>query len=192
MIGGWSTGGARLELPLMIAKSSAQNVLPGLFSSPARRTRLAQLSTREAIRFGAEVLMRALNALAFDPSTGRVDRSLADDVRFRVAVSVALPLSLSGATARREVLMGLAGRTVRLARERGIAGPTGRAVEAARLLCIAVLEPGGATEAYVERSLELAVEAEVLAGCLHGQDAGLVRAAAEARALTAAQPGTLH
>ena len=176
----------------MIAKSSAQAALPGLFSSPARRTRMAQLSTREAIRFGAEVLMRALNALAFNPSTGRVDRSLADDVRFRLAVSVALPLSLSGTTVRREVLMGLAGRTVRLAREKGIAGPTGRAVEAARLLCIAVLEPGGAVDAYVERSLELAVEAEVLAGCLHGQDAELVRAAAEARALTAAQPGTLH
>ncbi len=88
--------------------------------------------------------------------------------------------------------MGLAGPTVRLAREKGIAGPTGRAVEAARLLCNAVLEPGGAVEAYVERSLELAVEAEVLAGCLHGKDAGLVREAAEARALAAAQPGTLH
>ena len=47
-------------------------------------------------------------------------------------------------------------------------------------------------ESYVERVLELAVEAEVLAGCLHGQDAGLVRAEAEGRALAAAQPKTLH
>ncbi len=169
-----------------------QAVLPGLFSSRARRAHLAEMTSREAVRFGAEVLMRALNAIGYDASHSRIDEALTKDVRFRVALSVALPLSFKGETNRREVLMGLAGRAVRVSRELGVTGPVGRAVEAARLLCIAVLEPGGGVEGYVERVLELAVEAEVLAGCLHGQDAGLVRAEAEGRALAAAQPKTLH
>ena len=174
--------------------SSFQNqaVLPGLFSARARRSHLNDLSSQDAVRFGAEVLMKALNAIGYDRSTCQIDERLTKDVRFRLALSVALPLSLSGSTSRREVLMGLAGRVVRVAREAGVTGPVGRAVEAARLLCIAVLEPGGGVESYIERVLELAVEAEVLAGCLHGQDAGLVRAEAEGRALAAAQPKTLH
>ena len=176
----------------MTGSPQKQAILPGLFSSRARRAHLAEMSSREAVRFGAEVLMQALNAIGYDASRRQIDESLTRDVRFRVALSVALPLSLSGATNRREVLMGLAGRVVRVAREAGVTGPVGRAVEAARYLCIAVLEPDGGVERYVERVLELAVEAEVLAGRLHGQDAGLVRAEAEGRALAAAQPKTLH
>ena len=165
-----------------------QTVLPGLFFSSARRAHRGRLSDETAVRFGAEVLMRALNALAWDPRSGQVDQALARDPRFRNAVAVAVPLSISGRMTRRETVMAIAGRTVRLAREKGVTGPNGRAIEAARLLCIAALEPGGAVAGYVERAVELALEAEVLAGRLHGQDAGAVRAAAVARALSAAQP----
>ena len=166
----------------------AQLVLPDQFNRGARRAHIAGLDRTAAVKFGAEVLMRGLNALAFDPFTTKVDPSIGSDPRFRSAVSVAVPLSLSGAPARRETLMDIAGRTVRLARERGLSGPAGRALEAAKLLCMAALDHDVEHQPYVERAVELTMEAEALAACVHGQDPAPVRAAAEVRALGVAQP----
>ena len=101
---------------------------------------------------------------------------------------MAVPLSLTGAPTRRRTLMDLAGRVARLARERGVSGPVGRALEAARLLSIAALDQDAAVSTYVDRVVDLATEAEVLAACVHGQDASLARATAEMRALAIAQP----
>ena len=118
--------GARQEKTVMTPSiASAQLVLPQQFNRAARRAHIKGLDRSAAVRFGAEVLMRALNALAFDPATRKVDTSISSDPRFRSAVSVAVPLSLSGVPARRESLMDIAGRSRSPSRGEppGLAGP---------------------------------------------------------------------
>ena len=133
--------------------------------------------------------MRALNAIAIDPATRIPDVRITADRRFSLALGVAVPLSLQGRPSRPARLLEVDRRLLLASREQVSAGPAGRALEAARLIAAAAGAPCGAEAALLaRRSIDLAIDAEVLAAC--GQDRSLVdaRARAEQRALDICTP----
>ena len=162
--------------------------LPHLFGPVARRARFASLAPCEAIRLASEILVRALNAIAIDPASRVTDRRVTDDRRFSLALTVAVPLSLQGRPAQPERFRSVERRVVSMARERGVTGPAGRSLEAARLIACAVTSPAAEVADYVGRAVDAAIDAEVLAASLQGRDLTAARATAERRALDIFNP----
>jgi len=157
--------------------------LPFMLSAPARAQKLQDMSKPAQIRVGAEVLMRTLNAIAAGDDAGGVSRYITSDARFRTALSLAIPLSLSGCTKRRQPFIAIATKAARLAKEAGVTGAAGAALEASRRLAHAVLDTAEDVADYVEQAIALSVDAEILAGAVRGQNPRQTRAQAEARIL---------
>ena len=157
--------------------------LPNLFAAPARSARFSSLPPLDAVRLASEILLRALNAIAIDPATRVPDSRVTEDRRFSLALTVAVPLSMKGRPARPERFSEVERRVTRTARKRGVTGPAGWALEAARLITCAVAAAPGETAHFASRAVEAAIEAEVLAASLQGRDLAEARAVAERRAL---------
>lgn len=161
--------------------------LPNLFAEPARRARFSLLAPSQAVKVASEVLVRTLNVIAIDPATRVPDSRVTEDKRFSLALTVAVPLSLQGRPARPERFCEVQRRVRRIASERGVSGPAGRALEAARLITCAVADPEQAGS-LASRAVEVAIEAEVLAASSQRRDLTEARATAERRALDICNP----
>ena len=165
-----------------------QRPLPQLFPPAARRAHLSGLTGPEAVRVSSEALMRTLNAIAFDPRSRTEDTRVTKDRRFSVALTVAVPLSLSGRPARPERLSEVARRVDSLIRDMGVLGPCGRALRSAQLLVRAASSASDLAVGLATRALDCAVEAEVLAAVLQDGDIGEARQRRSSGSSTSATP----
>jgi hypothetical protein len=175
-------------------QSAAQLALPHLFEPDACATHLNRVSRVEAVRFVGEVLERILCTIAYDPTAGRAAYEVAEDPRWKLAVSIANPLSLWGDLRFPKIFAERTARMEQVIREHGLTGPAGLALAAARQLAHAALYTEHVPRSALVEAIGLAIQSEVLHGVAHGADPAQVQAAAQARLLTMAnrKPATLH
>lgn len=175
-------------------QSAAQLALPHLFEQDACATHLNRLSRSDAVRFVGEVLVRVLSLIGDDPTTKRTATDVVEDPRWKLAVSIANPLSLVGSIRFPKMFAERTARMDRVIRERGLDGPAGLALAAAQHLAHAAIYAEQVPRSALVEAVDLAIQSEVLHAVAHGADPAQVQAAAQARLLTLAnrQPITIH
>lgn len=171
------------------AVAANQLALPNLFEQEACAAHINRLERTHAVRFVGEVLVEVLCKIAQDPATG-----LAEDPRWKMAVSIANPLSLWGEVRFPKMLAERAARLDRVVRERGLRGPAGLALAAAQNLVRAALYTEHVPRSALVEALALAVRSQVLHAIGLGHDPGQAEAEAQSRLLTMANriPATVH
>lgn len=174
-------------------QSAAQLALPHLFEQDACATHLNRLSRSDAVRFVGEVLVKILNTIAYDPAK-RVSNDVAEDPRWKLAVSIANPLSLWGDIRFPKMFAERTARLDRVIRERGLLGPAGLALAAAQHLAHAAIYTEQVPRSVLVEAVDLAIQSEVLHAVAYGADPSEVQAAAQARLLALAnrKPITIH
>lgn len=174
--------------------AAAQLALPHLFEQDACAVHLNRVSRAEAVRFVGEVLVRVLCTIGDDPTTRRTATEVVEDPRWKLAVSIANPLSLYGEIRFPKMFAERTARMDRVIRERGLRGPVGLALAAAQQLAHAAIYTELVPRSALVEAIDLAIQSEVLHAVGHGGDAAQVQAAAQARLLTLANrpPITIH
>jgi len=171
-----------------LAVLSPQSLLPGLFHTDERRNRLSALDPSSGVMLAAKALCRTLDTVAADARHDPTDQASARDHRYRLAMSIALPLSLGGPVRRQESFRMLAAMATKVAREKGLTGPAGLALHAAKLLTEAVLGAECDAKERLHQAIDAAIDAAVAHGALHDRDLRQVRAQAESLASQMTRP----
>lgn len=162
---------------------AAQLPLPNLFSMPACSEHLASLDRPHAVQFAGEVLVNTLSLLADPVETAN---RVCQDPRWKMAVSIANPLSLWGELRFPKIFADRVARMDQVARERGLRGPVGLALASAQRLAQVALYAAHVPASALLEAVDFALQSQVLHAAAQGEDPALARARAEQQLLSLA------
>lgn len=156
--------------------AAAQLPLPYLFSDKACSNHIAGLARPDAVKFAGEVLLSTLTTIA---AASRSHETVAQDPRWKMAVSIANPLSLWGELRFPKLFADRAARMDKVVREKGLTGPVGLALASAQRLAQAALYAAHVPASALQEAIEFALQSQVLHAAAQGEDPANARAHAE-------------